>query len=288
VGERMAHFNIHFFKEKSRKIDLDHLINFFEQIEGITVEMDELSVRFRYVHPRLSYEAQFIITPKSQVPDIYRLSPKFLDLNFHLELPILSPDYIAKHCFEMVKKVCDSYDFHVYNEMFEDVLPFKMDVVLKVFDMVKKAYIAKNPVLLSDYQLLGKEKLHAVLRYLDDLVELQNYYKEMETYVPKYHLLTTEKKEFVIGIEWQEHTLTVFPPYIDYIFYRSNNTIQVVSYAEWLPLVEKYLFDVPGFIKGTKVISKKTSSKVFRVMKKNKFSKIDHTFSKVNVKKLLD
>ena len=284
----MAHFNIHFFKEKSRKIDLDHLINFFERIEGITVEMDESSVRFRYVHPRLTYEAQFVITPKSQVPDIYRLSPKFLDLNFHLELPILSPDYIAKHCFEMVKKVCDAYDFHVYNEMFEDVLPFKMDVVLKVFDMVKKAYIAKNPVLLSDYQMIGKDKLHSVLRYLDDLVELQNYYKELETYVPKYHLLTTEKKEFVIGIEWQEHALTVFPPYIDYIFYRANNTIQVVSYTEWLPLVEKYLFDVPGFIKGTKVISKKTSSKVFRVMKKHKFSKIDHTFTKVNVKKLLD
>lgn len=284
----MAHFNIHFFKEKSRKIDLDHLINFFERIEGMTVEMDESSVRFRYVHPRLSYDAQFIITPKSQVPDIYRLSPKFLDLNFHLELPILTPDYIAKHLFELVKKVCDAYDFHVYNEMFEDVLPFKMDVVLKVFDMVKKAYIAKNPVLLSDYQMLPKERLHSILRYLDDIVELQNYYKEMETYVPKYHLLTTEKKEFKIGIEWQDHTLTVFPPYVDYIFYRANNTIQVVSYQELLPQIEKYLFDVPGFIKGTKVISKKTASKVFRVMKKQKFSKIDHTFTKVNVKKLLD
>ncbi|MBU1140900.1 MAG: hypothetical protein KKG64_00090, partial [Firmicutes bacterium] len=125
----MAQFNIHFFKEKSRKIDLELLIAFFEEIEGIKVEMDEKSVRFNYLHPRLPFEARFLITPKSQVPDIYRLSPKFLDLNFHLEMPILTPDYVAKHLFDLVKKVSERFDFHIYNEMFEDVLPFKMDVL---------------------------------------------------------------------------------------------------------------------------------------------------------------
>ncbi|HRX45618.1 MAG TPA: hypothetical protein P5091_06210 [Acholeplasmataceae bacterium] len=284
----MALFNMHFFKEKSRKIDLEQLIAFFESIEGIRVEMDEKSVRFYYAHPRLQHESLFIITPKSQVPDIYRLSPKFLDLNFHLEMPILTPDYIAKHLFELVKKICDRFDFHVYNEMFEDVLPFKMDVVLKVFDMVKNAYISKNPLLLSDYHLLPKEKLSSILRYLDDLHELQKYYQELETYVPKYHFLVTEKKDLVVGIEWKEHTLTVFPPHLDYCFYRVSNEIKVISYEELYPIIEKYLIDVPGFIKGTKVIPKKASGKVFRLMKKTKFMKISHTFQKETVKKLLD
>lgn len=284
----MAQFNIHFFKEKSRKIDLEQLIAFFEQVEGITVEMDEKSVRFKYLHPRLNYDALFVITPKSQVPDIYRLSPKFLDLNFHLEMPILTPDYVARQLFELVRKVCDTYDFHIYNEMFEDVLPFKMDVVFKVFHMVKEAYISKNPVLLSDYHLMSKEKLHQIFRYLDDLYELQNYYKELDTYVPKYHFLTTEKKKLVIGIEWKEHTLTVFPPQLDYIFYRVGNEIKVISYEEALPLIEKNLQDVPGFIKGTKVIPKKTAKKVYKTMKKTKFMLVNHTFAKENVKRLLD
>ncbi|MDI6452067.1 hypothetical protein [Peloplasma aerotolerans] len=284
----MAQFNIHFFKEKSRKIDLEQLIAFFEQVEGITVEMDEKSVRFKYLHPRLNYDALFVITPKSQVPDIYRLSPKFLDLNFHLEMPILTPDYVARQLFELVRKVCDTYDFHIYNEMFEDVLPFKMDVVFKVFHMVKEAYISKNPVLLSDYHLMSKEKLHQIFRYLDDLYELQNYYKELDTYVPKYHFLTTEKKKLVIGIEWKEHTLTVFPPQLDYIFYRVGNEIKVISYDEALPLIEKNLQDVPGFIKGTKVIPKKTAKKVYKTMKKTKFMLVNHTFAKENVKRLLD
>ncbi len=284
----MAQFNIHFFKEKSRKIDIEQLIAFFEEIEGIKVEMDEQSVRFNYLHPRLQYEAIFLITPKSQVPDIYRLSPKFLDLNFHLEFSILMPDYVANQLFLIVKKVCERFDFHIYNEMFEDVLPFKIDVVQKVFNMLKTAYVSKNPVVLSDYHMIPKEKLSAIFRYLDDQVELQNYYKELETYVPRYHFLTTEKKQLVVGIEWKEHTLTVFPPFLDYLFYRMGNEIKVVSYDEAYPLIGKMLMDVPGFIKDTKVLPKKMASKVFKIMKKTKFSMCKHTFSKVNVKKLLD
>jgi hypothetical protein len=284
----MALFNIHFFKEKSRKINLDQLIHFFETIEGISVEMDEVSVRFKYVHPRLNYDALFVITPKSQVPDIYRLSPRYLDLNFHLEMNILTPDYMAKHLFELVKKVCDQFDFAIYNEMFEDVLIFKMDVVAKVYQMLKEAYVSKNPILLSEHHQLPKEELSAILRYLDDLVELQEYYKDLDTYVPKYHFLTTEKKKLVIGIEWKEHTLTLFPPYLDFVFYRVGNEIKVVDYQEMYPLIEKHLMDVPGFIKGTKVIPKKNGNKVYHIMKKTKFTKITHTFSKESAKRLLD
>jgi F0F1-type ATP synthase delta subunit len=284
----MSQFNIHFFKEKSRKIDLELLIEFFEKIEGFNIEMDEKSVRFKYKHPRLGYESMFIITPKSQVPDIYRLSPKFLDLNFHLELPILMPDYMAKHHFEFVKNICDKFDFHIYNEMLEDVKPFKMELVLKIFDMVKEAYINKNPVLLVDYHILSKEKLNAILRYLDELYELQKYYKDLETYVPRYHFLTTEKKELVVGIEWKEHTLTLFPPFLDYVFYRNNHEIRVLKYSEIYQSIEKHLHDVPGFIKSTKVIPKKSQSKVFKLMKKTKFTKIEHTFAKENLKKLID
>ncbi|MBE0700538.1 MAG: hypothetical protein IH571_02515 [Acholeplasmataceae bacterium] len=284
----MGQFNIHFFKEKSRKIDLDYLISFFESIEGIEVEMNEQFVRFLYLHPRLNYQAEFLITPKSQVPDIYRLSPKFLDLNFHLEMPILTPDYVAKHLFELVKKICDQFNFHNYNEMFEDVLPFKMDVVFKVFSMVKEAYVEKNPVLLSDYHIISKDKLNAILRYLDDLYELQKYYKELETYVPKYHFMTTEEKKLVVGIEWKEHTLSVFPPYLDYLFYRVGEEIKVVSYDEAANLMNKHLQDVPGFIKGTKVVPKKTAKKIYKIMKKTKFAKTNHTFTKESVKHLLD
>ena len=66
------------------------------------------------------------------------------------------------------------------------------------------------------------------------------------------------------------------------------NEIKIVAYDEAYPLIEKMLLDVPGFIKDTKVLPKKTAGKVFKIMKKTKFSIINHTFAKENVKRLLD
>lgn len=283
----MAKFNIYFFKKKSRKIDLDQLIAFFESIEGFNIQIDEQSACFNYLHPRLHYDAQFIITPKSQVPDIYRLSPKFLDLNFRLEITILTPDFVAKQLFELVKKICDTFDFHIYNEMFEDVMTYKPEVVLKVFQMIKEAYIKKNQLILGNFQFVEKEKLQDIFRYLDDQYELQEYYKELQTYVPKYHFLTVDKK-LKIGIEWKENTLTVFPPYLDFLFYRQSEQIKVVTYQQAAQLFDKYVEDVPGFIKGTKVVSKSNAKKVYRIMKKTKFDAVDHTFAKTNIKNLMD
>lgn len=284
----MSQFHIHFFKEKTRKIDLEHLISFFEATEGVTVDVKDQSVEFIYEHPRLDYRALFIITPKSRVPDIYRLSPRFLDLNFHLEMPILTPDYLANHMFLMVKKVCDQFNFHIYNEMFEDVLAYKQEVVLKVFHMIKDAYMERNPVILKDYHKLPKAKLHDILRYADDIVELQIYYKDLDTYVPKYHVLTQNKDAVVTAIEWKEQTLTVFPPHLDYVFYRMGNEIKVVMYSELEPLIQSLIMDVPGFIKGTKVIPKKTAKKVFSIMKKTKFTKVNYTFTKTQLRYLID
>jgi hypothetical protein len=284
----MAHFHIHFFKEKSRTIELDYLISFFDAIEGIDTEMDEASVRFNYKHPRLGYKARFILTPKSVVPDIYRLNPRYRDLNFHLEMPILTPYYISKHIFELVKKITETFQFHTYNELFEDVLPFKMEVVNKVFTMFKEAYIKKNPLLMKDYHLMSKEKLCHILRYLDDQLDLHNYYKEMMIYVPKYHFFRNDQHELSIGIEWKENTLTVFPPHIDYVIYRVQNEIKAVKFLELYPLIEKYISDVPGFIKGTKVMERKYASKVFKVMKKSKFTKVTDSFNNEQMKTLMD
>ncbi len=101
----MAQFHIHFFsRKKVVKLTLIRSFNFFDDIEGIKTEMDEQSVRFLYTHPRLGHQAKFLITPKSQVPDIYRLSPRYLDLNFHLEMPLLTPNYVADKLFDIVKK----------------------------------------------------------------------------------------------------------------------------------------------------------------------------------------
>ncbi len=284
----MAHFNIHFFKERTREIDPDRLIAYFDGIEGMTVEMDENSVRFNFLHPRLKYRARFLLTPKTHVPDIYRLNPKFLDINFHLEIPILTPDYFANYLFELVKKVSATFNLHIYNEMLEDVQPFRLETLKKVFRLVKDAYMEKNPILLSDYCVLSKDRLQSILRYQDDQYDLQKYYKELGTYVPMYHFVRQDQGDVRIAVEWKEQTLTVFPPHLDMLLYRQNDQIKVIDYGEIKNLIDKYLEDVPGFIKGTRVLPRKNMKKVHKIARKADHVLLDKSFQECKIDCLID
>ncbi|VEU82382.1 hypothetical protein [Acholeplasma hippikon] len=285
----MSQFYLHFFKEKSRTIDMEQVIEHFESEEGFEVEMDDKAVRFLYSHPRLGYVCAFYITRKSQVPNIQRVSPKYLEVNFHLELPILSPNYFVKHVIQLVKKVCDKFDLFVLSEMFNDVLEFNADRIFRVYQMVKKAYLEKYPEEQDKYYFFREEKLNSVLRYMDEMVSLQAYYDDLDTIVPKYHFIKDEEDNPYLAVEWKENSLTVFPPYVDYLLYRqADDMVKVIDYNEFLKKTEKLLLDVPGFLQGTKVVSKKANKKLNKIARKGKFTPVAKSFSRYHLHQVLD
>ncbi|CDR30841.1 Uncharacterised protein [Acholeplasma oculi] len=285
----MSHFYLHFFKEKSRVLDMEEVIEFFDHFPGFDVEMDEKSVRFLYQHPHLGYPCTFYITPKSKVPNIQRLSPKYLEVNFHLELPIFTPTYVVKHIIHIVKKICDEFNLFVLSEMFQDVLEFNAERILRVFQMVKKAYLEKFPEKYKDFHFIKEEKLSGVLRYIDERDALQKYYKDLDIILPKYHFIEDENHEPFIAIEWKENTQVVFPPYLDYLlFNQTDGMIKVISYQEFLKNHDKHLQDVPGFLQGTKVIPKKTYKLLNKKAKKHKWEPVSKSFTKINLNAFMD
>lgn len=265
------------------------VIDFFETIEGMEVEMDEKSVRFLYTHPRLGYTCAFFITPKSQVPNIQRLSPQFLEVNFHLRLPILSPNYFVKHVIQLIKKVCDRFNFFVLSEMFEDVLSFNAERIFKVFEMVKRAYVEKYPNEANNYVFTKEEKLSGILRYIDEKDALQSYYDDLDTLLPKYYFIKDEQEQSYIATEWKEHDTIVFPPYLDYLlFHQTDGVIKVISYVEFVEKFKKQLLDVPGFLQDTKVIPKKNSKSINKKTKKMKWTPITKSFTKQSLNIFMD
>jgi len=284
----MEYFQIHFFREKIRILDVEAILEFFEVIEGVEIDMDERSVRINYVHPQLKYTARFLIMPKSQVKDIYRLNPRYLDLNFQLELPLMVPDYFAEKIFHFVKKLVEKFDYFVYHDYFEDVLPFKQDLIMKIFTMIKSKYLEIHPKYLTENHLISKEKLNSILRYLDDNFSLQKYYQDQNTYVPHYMFFTGKDNNLKIGIEWKYNSLTVIPPYVDYLFINYGNSVSIISYNEFYEYTNKLLEDVPGFLKGTKVTPKKNIKKINKILKKNKFLKIEDLLTNIDYFRLID
>lgn len=285
----MSQFYLHFFKEKSRSLDKEKVIDFFDNEPGFEVEMDEKSVRFLYTHPTLGFPCAFYLTPKSQVPNIQRISPKYLEVNFHLELPILSPTYFVKSVIQLVKKICDKFNFYVLSEMFSDVLEFNQERILKVFQMVKKAYLEKYPEYEEKYFWVKEEKLSHILRYTDEIKVLQDYYNDLDTIVPKYYFIKDEEDKAYFAIEWKEMTQTVIPPHTDYIlFHQTDGVLKVIDYQEYLTKNQKYLLDVPGFLQGTKVVPKKYLKKLSKSAKKGKWIPVAKSFAKYHLHELLD
>jgi len=285
----LSQFYLHFFKEKSRELDKEKVIEFFDNEPGFEVEMDERSVRIYYTHPTLGYPCAFYLTPKSQVPNIQRISPKYLEVNFHLELPILSPTYFVKSVIQIVKKICDKFNLYVLSEMFSDVLEFNQERILKVFQMVKKAFLEKYPQNEEKYFFVKEDKLSGALRYIDEIKVLQDYYDDLETIVPKYHLIKDENNKPYFACEWKEMTLTVIPPYTDLLlFHQADGVLKVIDYQEFLEKNKKLLLDVPGFLQGTKVIPKKQVKKLSKSAKKDKWIPVSHSFAKYHLHELLD
>lgn len=284
----MDYFKLHFFKEQSRDLHVQATIAFFEVIDGFTVEMDENSVRFNYLDPQLGLEARFLIMPKSQVRDIYTLNPKFLDLNFQLEVPIIAPDFFFEKMLGIAKRLVERFDYFTYHDSFEDVRPFKQDLIFRIFQMIKTKYLELNPSLLNEYVLVEKNKLQSIHRYINDMLILQKHYQSDDIYVPYYYFFLNQNKELKVAFEWKYDELTVIPAYVDYILLNRNFEINYIKFDEFFELADKYLEPVPGFIRDTYVVTKRNKRRINKILRSNKYSKFLEKLTKIDHTKLLD
>lgn len=284
----MAHFRLHFFKEKSRQIDIDLLLNYFRELEGFHTEMDEKSVRFSYEHQTLYVGYQYSITPRSTVPDIYRLSPNYLDVNIHVDIPILTSDFMYQQFLKAIDAFTRTFKLFIYHPLFEDVMPFRYELLTEVYHMMKAKYIEKHHDETKEYVFIDQKMLYKMLKYEDDIINLKTYYKDILTFVPKYQLLFNGKT-LIQAIEIQDGMLTVIPPEINTIFIRmKDQTLKAFDYLSIAKKVENLLNKVPGTIEGTNVLLKKHVPKFYKILKKATIKDIDSTFYSIRSSKLLE
>lgn len=284
-------FVLHFFKEKSRAFDYERILSFFDDVQEAQLgEVSETSseVRMEYRHPILKTKADFVISRKSTVTDIYKLDPQFLDVNFRLEMPLMTPFYGAKKVFSIVERLCKEFNFSIYHDMFEDVLRFKMEVVEKVFDIVRKAYKDKYGYQLKNYHSFNDQRLNDCLKYVDEQYDLHRYYKELDIYVPNYFVVLDEAEKVHFAIEWRDNTLTLFPPHIDYVYFRTGLEQKVIPYHELMAKIDKMTTGVPGFLQNTKVIEPKHLKKVMKIIKKTKFTPINGALIHIELDQVID
>lgn len=284
-------FILHFFKEKTRQFDYERLLSFFNDVpEAEVIDADEASseLRIAYRHPILKSSADFVVSRRSTVQDIYKLDPHFLDINFRLEVPLLTPTFSSNIIFEITQKLCKEFNFSTYNSLYEDVMPFRFEVVSRGFEIAKQNFKDKFSYQLDNYYSFPQTKLNECLKYVNEQYDLHRYYKEQDVYVPNYFVVVDEDEKVHFTMEWAENTRTLFPPHVDYIYYRSGLETSILPYDEVMAKIEKYTSNVPGFIENTKVIDPKQTKKVNKALKKAKFTKVRSTLIRIDLSQVID
>ncbi|MDD2260486.1 MAG: hypothetical protein PHO87_05780 [Acholeplasmataceae bacterium] len=284
-------FILHFFKEKTRQFDYERLLSFFNDVpEATIIDTDDASseLRIAYRHPILKSSADFVVSRRSTVQDIYKLDPHFLDVNFRLEVPLLTPTYSSNIIFEITQKLCKEFNFSTYNALYEDVMPFRFEVVSRGFEIAKQNFKDKFSYQLDNYYSYPQIKLNECLKYVNEQYDLHRYYKEQNVYVPNYFVVVDEQNKVHFTMEWAENTRTLFPPHVDFIYYRSGLETSVLPYDEVMAKIEKYTTNVPGFIENTKVIEPKQTKKVNKALKKAKFTKVNSTLIRIDLNQVID
>ena len=79
--------NIHFFRDSSLdKLDFAKVLEFFDEYPNFKVYYTEDEVQIDYRDDDFKFSYRYLITKKSRVNQIYKLNPKYLNVNFYLEL----------------------------------------------------------------------------------------------------------------------------------------------------------------------------------------------------------
>lgn len=282
-------YELFFFKEGNRYLNIEELFNFFNYCPFITVDTTKDEVEAKYVNPSIELEASFHLTKVSKVPDIHRLDPKFLDLDIYLSIDPMMPLYKVSVILDLVSDLCQKFDFFTYNILFENVTSFRKDLIMKSYEMLRDAYRTKFPMEYTSLHYVPKEKANDIFEYLFERKDLEIYCHSENLYFPiPYFIKSQNTGQIYSAVELVEDKLFVFPPKTDIVFYKSGEKIHIIYFDELMSVIDKYCYDLPGFIHNTKVLDKTGMKRIKKIIHKTKFTEINETFSNIELESIID
>lgn len=273
-------FKYYFLKVESRSYDKSELLTFLKAQKYATYNEEGMIKKVYYNDTCLDFKATFVIANRSNIPHIEKLSGKYLDTNFYVEFELLSNTYKVSRLVDIIKEICEQFDFYVYNELFEEPVKFNRDILLNVLKFGKngyKKYCEKNN---NDeflhYDRMDEEDLEKVYSYIEVKDELAKKY-ELEALSYKFYKKESSRKAFTC-IDLTEIVKGVIIPPGVYMFRikQKDERIIFVRFEAIYKKISKFLTEVPS---GTKYRAYLLNDKYFKKVKKillgTKFNSID-------------
>ena len=281
-------FAFYFLKEGTRVFDRTELLTYFQANPNITMSKRGDDRIYHYHHPVLGFDADFILTSKSVVPHLERLNPKFYDVNFKVEFDILLPSYSVDMLLDISEEISKMFKFAVYNESYEDVIPFRKNILAKTFEHWKNAYKNKHEDDVAKYSRIDSTSLSEIYNYILRKPKLEVLLDKDKIQISDYFFLRTEKSRTAfICMQWDGSSPFILPPGVDIFYYQDNKHNKYIALAELVGRAEKLFKSIDGY--GTlKMIDGKNVGKLKKIITKTKFAPLTVELREIKLTNILD
>jgi hypothetical protein len=280
-------FRLYLLKEGPSTYEKSDLITYFKSNSNITSQMEGDNRVFTFHHPILNFEARFVMTSISCVPRLERLDPKYFDVNFMLEFNILLPTYSAELVFDIVEDLVKIFKFYVYNEAYQDVVPFRRSFMIKTFESWKRAYKDDNEDEIAKYNRLDPQTLTQVYNYLLRQKKLE-LFLDSKIVISNYYFLHTERSRTAfVAIKWDGQSEFILPPAVDILYLDDGKFKQYYPMSEVLQKTDKLFKPIDGY--GViQLMDAKNLKKFHKVLTKDKFAPLTAELKFLSMENILD
>lgn len=281
-------FRFYFLKEGTRVYEKSDLLTYFQANSNITIEKKLNDRIFTYHHPILNFEARFVMTSKSCIPHLERLNSAFLDVNFYVEFNILLQTYAVEIILDIVEEICKLFKFHVYNQSYEDVFPFRRSMMVKAFDAWKRAYKDNHEDEIAQYNRLDPQTISQVYGYLQRRAKLEILLDKDKVVISNYFFLHTERSRTAfVAISWDGYSPFILPPAVDILLLDDGKYTKYIPMSEVLTKAEKLFKPIDGY--GIiQMMDIKNTKKLHKILTKDKFATLTVELKPLSLEKILD
>lgn len=287
---------IHFFRDNELpKLDFASFFSFFDAYENFKVfyiENNEMEIEYR--DPDFQFSYRYLVTKNNRVANIYRLNPKYTNVNIMLELPLLISSYLAKEILSLAEKICQKFNLVIYTGSFPDVKPFSMADMMVLFTESRAAMIAESGM--SGKLYMASAALDAASRYQRLVVKLVSLlkarYPEDEIQVPVVTLLADAGSgTYGLATSYELGTSSLIPLEPSFAFVRviDEGSSYIVSAHDFMATMGRSLVPVENVIPGVYDLHGRNVRLARKLaLKLRKHEIIDKAFSELPLSTLID
>lgn len=281
-------FKFYFLKEGTRVFDRTELLTFFQANPNIEVGKKGDDKIFHYHHPVLDFNAAFVLSSKSVIPHLERLNPKYFDVNFRVEFDIKLPSYSVELILDIADEIAKMFKFVVYNEYYEDVVPFRRSMISKTFALWKDAYKKKNEDEISRFCRIDAASLAEIYNYNLRKPKLEVLLDTNKVQISNYFFMRADKSRTAfVCMEWDGNKPFILPPCVDILYYHEGKNEKFIAMTELLSKSEKLFRAIDGY--GTlKMVDSKGVGKLKKILNKSKFAPLTVQLREISINQILD